>query len=136
MSVCLPQPDILSDAVHLLPPPPPPATTDSAKQEADTNICAHLLQVQSYKGPTFCDHCGRIMIGIAKQGLKCEGRVMRASCIFFQGACWLVSRTRPYVPLALLCCAIPQDCSVYIAMARVGAGLRDSVVIVLGCSIT
>ena len=78
MSVCLQHPDILSDAVHFLSPPPPPsaATPDSAKQEADTNICPHLLQVQSYKGPTFCDHCGRIMIGIAKQGLKCEGRVM------------------------------------------------------------
>ena len=62
--------------------PPSAATPDSAKQEADTNICPHLLQVQSYKGPTFCDHCGRIMIGIAKQGLKCEGRVMlhTASC--------------------------------------------------------
>ena len=52
---------------------PSSPSLDSAKQEADTNICAHLLQVQSYRGPTFCDHCGRIMGGITKQGLKCEG---------------------------------------------------------------
>ena len=24
----------------------------------------------------FCDHCGGIMMGIAKQGLKCEGRAL------------------------------------------------------------
>lgn len=45
----------------------------TAKQEVESNICAHILQVQSYKGPTFCDYCGKIMIGLVKQGLKCEG---------------------------------------------------------------
>ena len=46
----------------------------SAKQEVQSNICAHILQVQTYKGPTFCDYCGKIMIGLVKQGLKCDGK--------------------------------------------------------------
>ena len=51
------------------------SSTASAKQEVESNICAHILQVQTYKGPTFCDYCGKIMIGLVKQGLKCEGRL-------------------------------------------------------------
>ena len=70
----------------LLPSSPSP---DSAKQEADTNICAHLLQVQSYRGPTFCDHCGRIMMGIAKQGLKCEGGPWHVYAAFTMELCWI-----------------------------------------------
>ena len=50
----------------------------SAKQE-DTNICAHILQVQSYRGPTFCDFCGQIMVGLVRQGLKCDGMLSHDS---------------------------------------------------------
>ena len=48
----------------------PPA---HAKQERDETICPHLLTVYTYKAPTFCDHCGVVMFGLLKQGLKCEG---------------------------------------------------------------
>jgi hypothetical protein len=45
-----------------------------AKQEYCESICPHKLSVHTYKVPTFCDHCGVVMFGILKQGLKCEGK--------------------------------------------------------------
>lgn len=45
----------------------------NAKQEHDDTICPHILTVYTYKAPTFCDHCGVVMFGLLKQGLKCEG---------------------------------------------------------------
>ncbi|XP_011410345.2 PREDICTED: serine/threonine-protein kinase D3-like, partial [Amphimedon queenslandica] len=44
-----------------------------AKQIYNESICPHILSVHTYKAPTFCDHCGVVMFGILKQGLKCEG---------------------------------------------------------------
>ncbi len=32
----------------------------------------HLVAVQSYFSPTFCDFCGEMLIGLTKQGLKCS----------------------------------------------------------------
>ncbi|TSN12202.1 Serine/threonine-protein kinase D1 [Bagarius yarrelli] len=32
----------------------------------------HSLVVQSYRTPTFCHHCGEMLWGIIRQGLKCE----------------------------------------------------------------
>lgn len=36
-------------------------------------IRPHALYVHSYKSPTFCYHCGAMLFGLVRQGLKCEG---------------------------------------------------------------
>ncbi|KAM3857583.1 LOW QUALITY PROTEIN: protein kinase D4 [Diretmus argenteus] len=36
-------------------------------------IHPHSLVVQSYRTPTFCHHCGEMLWGLVRQGLKCEG---------------------------------------------------------------
>ncbi|XP_043929401.1 serine/threonine-protein kinase D1 [Protopterus annectens] len=39
----------------------------------DFQIRPHALFVHSYRAPTFCDHCGEMLWGLMRQGLKCEG---------------------------------------------------------------
>ncbi|XP_030627044.1 serine/threonine-protein kinase D3-like isoform X2 [Chanos chanos] len=39
----------------------------------DFQIRPHTLYVHSYKAPAFCDHCGEMLWGLVRQGLKCEG---------------------------------------------------------------
>lgn len=40
----------------------------------DFQIRPHCLFVHSYRAPAFCDHCGEMLWGLVRQGLKCEGK--------------------------------------------------------------
>uniref|UniRef100_A0A673U323 Protein kinase C n=1 Tax=Suricata suricatta TaxID=37032 RepID=A0A673U323_SURSU len=39
----------------------------------------HRFKVYNYKSPTFCEHCGTLLWGLARQGLKCDARCLRDS---------------------------------------------------------
>uniref|UniRef100_A0A8B9J659 Serine/threonine-protein kinase n=1 Tax=Astyanax mexicanus TaxID=7994 RepID=A0A8B9J659_ASTMX len=39
----------------------------------DFQIRPHALNVHSYRSPAFCDHCGEMLFGLVRQGLKCDG---------------------------------------------------------------
>lgn len=41
----------------------------------DFQIRPHALFVHSYRAPAFCDHCGEMLWGLVRQGLKCEGEL-------------------------------------------------------------
>lgn len=43
----------------------------------------HRFKVYNYKSPTFCEHCGTLLWGLARQGLKCEGETHSAHFLNF-----------------------------------------------------
>lgn len=52
---------------------------------AELRIRPHSLVVQSYRTPTFCHHCGEMLWGLIRQGLKCDGKVslrLNATCYY------------------------------------------------------
>ena len=70
-----------------------PSNLADANQEYNNSICPHILTVHTYKVPTFCDHCGVVMFGILKQGLKCEGKQPLLKLLItlsWKGKCWYI----------------------------------------------
>lgn len=55
----------------------------SSIQGLNINV-PHKLKIHSYLHPTWCDHCGQLLWGLVKQGLKCQtpscGRNFHAKC--------------------------------------------------------
>ncbi|KAI1903874.1 hypothetical protein AGOR_G00031710 [Albula goreensis] len=39
----------------------------------EAHVRPHALNVYSYRAPAFCDHCGEMLFGLVRQGLKCAG---------------------------------------------------------------
>ncbi|XP_051941219.1 serine/threonine-protein kinase D1 [Hippocampus zosterae] len=49
------------------------AVLSASATAEDLQLRPHCLFVHSYRAPAFCDHCGEMLWGLVRQGLKCEG---------------------------------------------------------------
>jgi len=70
----------------------------------DFQIRPHALFVHSYRAPAFCDHCGEMLWGLVRQGLKCEGKGLNITLNVCQH--YIRGRNRPQCdhPISLSLC--------------------------------
>ena len=43
--------------------------------QTDAFINGHIFNITNYKTPTFCDFCSQLLVGLRKQGFKCERKI-------------------------------------------------------------
>lgn len=54
------------------------------------NDAMHKLNVTNYLTPTYCDYCSQLLIGLIKQGLKCQSKNVLEKNLFFISFYFLV----------------------------------------------
>uniref|UniRef100_A0A8B9GID7 protein kinase C n=1 Tax=Amazona collaria TaxID=241587 RepID=A0A8B9GID7_9PSIT len=93
---------------------------DTMFQKERFNIdMPHRFRVYNYMSPTFCDHCGSLLWGLVKQGLKCEECGMNVHHKCQKKVANLCGINQKLLAEALnqvsqVCLiAIPSDCSEY-----------------------
>ena len=52
------------------------------KNQAPASGVSHKFKEKTFRVPTFCWHCGQLMVGFRKQGLRCEGKKQIKKYIF------------------------------------------------------
>ena len=51
---------------------------------SNTAEVLHNLNVTSYITPTYCDFCGQLLVGLRKQGLKCQSISIFFNIFYFK----------------------------------------------------
>jgi len=51
---------------------------------------AHQFEITDFRKPTFCSHCGRLLVGLTKQGYTCKkcDAVVHGKCIAMVSPCF------------------------------------------------
>ncbi|EZA46411.1 Protein kinase C-like protein, partial [Ooceraea biroi] len=42
----------------------------------------HRFRTHTFMSPTFCDHCGSMLYGLFRQGLRCDGKNITRCYLF------------------------------------------------------
>lgn len=43
----------------------------------------HRFRLHTFMSPTFCDHCGSMLYGLFRQGLRCDGKYNERLVFYF-----------------------------------------------------
>uniref|UniRef100_A0A669D1N7 Protein kinase C n=1 Tax=Oreochromis niloticus TaxID=8128 RepID=A0A669D1N7_ORENI len=94
----------------------------------------HRFKTYNYKSPTFCDHCGSLLWGLYKQGLKCEdcGMNVHSGCTSKVGNLCGINQKL----LAEALSQVSQVCTVIGLHACLFTGLHTHLLKVCKCAFT